>query len=434
MPRAVHTKIFTITLWLVPFYLPVSVWLASKGLSIYALSSWKELVIGCLGLSLLPGLLGLYKSKDPVLRWLLLCMTAYVLLAVLYVFWADSLFEFGAGVVFATRFLLFFVVAWLLASAKQLKPEAVLKISIVSGVVLACFAILQFLVLSPTFLTHLGYEPIGEEIRGFPPAVTPLGEVSDFIRPQASLRGPNPLGAFLILPCAGLLWHVLSDAKNRRKYMAVWLVVSVAILMTFSRSAWIGAALACGTVLFAKRATLPRGGKVGFMAAAGMSIAMLAFGFGTDTGRLILLRQDRTTSVSESDTKRVDLGSAAIRDVVDHPLGYGPGNAGPVSALDTTETGKIAENYYLQVAQEVGWLGVTLFVAIQALLLTALYRLRRNPMALLALASGVALMVANLFLHTWADEAVSILWWSFAGAVVGTGAVKSKKSATLKRS
>lgn len=418
--KSLH-RIFLLTLWVLPFYLPIAVLAASNFGSIYVLSAWKELILLALILLLIKPILGLVRGKDSTVRLLNISIALYVCLSLLYIVRADSLFEFVGGFLFSTRFLLFFIVAQILATRVERFPERIKRIILISGTVLAGIAVLQALVLPPTFLQHIGYEPIGIETPGFPPSVTTLGEVDDFIRPQATLRGPNPLGAFLVLPFCLLLLK-LADKKGRDiKTFGAWLLVGAALLFTFSRSAWLAAFIGtAGSLLYVYRSGFIGIKKSYVLTAVALTIFTAVVALNNKTVRLIVFREDTVTSKSVSDDTRSSLTREAWSDVTQNPLGRGPGNAGPVSVLDTNDRGRIAENYFLQVAQETGWLGLLLFVTIHGLLLKKLWELRKNNLAMLAFATLCGFIVANLTLHTWADETVSIMWWSFAGAIIGS--------------
>ncbi len=427
MNTLIAKKVFVGVLWLLPFYLPIAVWAASNGASIYVLSAWKELLMGILLLCLLKPLTDLMKTSDRTTRLLNGLICAYILLAFVNIFRADSLFEFTGGFLFDTRFLFFFLIAQVLAATVKFKPEYIARVAVITGTILAGIAILQAFALSPTFLQHFGYEPVGVEIAGIPPAVTPLGEVEDFVRPQATLRGPNPLGAFLVLPLALLFRQIFRQKKQDWKVAAQVFIVAFALLLTISRSAWVAGFVSVVILFFATfGARLKTVRKLPLILAAAVLLLLLVAGYNSKTGRLILFREDTTTSISASDNIRSDLNQKAIRDIRDNPLGHGPGNAGPVSVLDSGDKGRIAENYYLQVAQELGWAGLALFVAITVVLGKKLWQIRRSNLAMVALATLIGLSIANLTLHTWADEVVSIFWWSFAGAVVGASGLKSK--------
>lgn len=423
------SKLFLLTLFLTPFYLPVAVLAASNFGSIYIFSAWKEMVMVGLLLILIKPIWSLFKSNDKTVRLLNLSIGLYVVLAFLYIFRAEGLFEFAAGFLFSTRFLLFFILAQVIASRVASIPERIKHIVLITGTVLAGLAVIQTLLLPPTILQHIGYEPLGIETPGFPPAVTTLGEVDDFIRPQATLRGPNPLGAFLVLPFCLLVLIIAKEKKRDFKHIASLLLMGLALLFTFSRSAWIAAFIGSfGIILYTFRHSLRSLPKKWVALGLAALIMVTIIGLTNKTVRVIVLREETGSSIRLSDDIRSSLTKEAWKDVIKHPLGRGPGNAGPVSVLDMNDRGRIAENYFLQVAQETGWLGLVLFLGITFLLFIKLWALRSNPYALVAFTTLLGLTVANLTLHTWADESVSILWWSFAGAIIGTQRLKKGRT------
>lgn len=416
------SKVFVATLAIIPFYLPLSVWAASNFGSVYIFSAWKELVMAGLLLSLMIPIFGILKDQSKSIRLMAWSMLAYIVLSLAYIFWANSLFEFTAGILFSTRFLLFFLIAYVMASKGWLSLEKLQRLIIATGIVLSLVAILQVFVLPVNTLQHLGYEAIGIETPGFPPAVTTLGgESNGLIRPQATLRGPNALGAFLVLPFALLFWKFLRNHKLTFRNIWPLVVVGVGMLLTLSRSAWIATAVAClGIILTTYQNKIKRTPSKFIYLGTIIAIIIGFFALNNQTFKLIAFREDPVTTARKSDSIRTTLNKNAWHDVVTHPLGQGPGSAGPVSVLAKTDTGRIAENYFLQVAQETGWLGLVLFGAINVFLAKRLWELRKNSYALVALVALVGLSITSLTLHTWADDSVSIIWWSFAGCVVGT--------------
>src|SRR5690606_19886943 len=116
----------------------------------------------------------------------------------------------------------------------------------------------------------------------------------------------------------------------------------------------------------------------------------------------------------------VDSAKQAIADIQHHPiLGCGPGCAGPASFHDQGGV-RLSENYYLQVGQEVGVLGIVLFAAVTVVVARLLYGAREYPEAMILLATLVGLSLANLLLHVWADDTLAYVWWGAAGAVLAT--------------
>jgi O-antigen ligase len=86
---------------------------------------------------------------------------------------------------------------------------------------------------------------------------------------------------------------------------------------------------------------------------------------------------------------------------------------------------RIAENYYLQIAQETGWLGLGLFLAILIAVGWELAKRRRRALAVMLLASLVGISVVNVLSHAWADDTLSLLWWGLAGIALVPAILKS---------
>jgi len=109
---------------------------------------------------------------------------------------------------------------------------------------------------------------------------------------------------------------------------------------------------------------------------------------------------------------------AGAKDAITHPFGQGVGTAGPASFYNTTATPKIAEDYFVQISQEVGLLGLALFIIICVLLVYDLFRQRGQMLPMVLLASFAGVSVINLFLHAWVDDPTSMVWWALAGLFV----------------
>jgi O-antigen ligase len=100
------------------------------------------------------------------------------------------------------------------------------------------------------------------------------------------------------------------------------------------------------------------------------------------------------------------------------PLGLGLGANPGTGSLYGTDNYVTAENTYLQVALELGWLGAVLFIILTlALIRDCFVRARARPGGTAVAAAGAALGLAlgGLFLHVWLDFQTSFLFWGFAG-------------------
>jgi O-antigen ligase len=141
----------------------------------------------------------------------------------------------------------------------------------------------------------------------------------------------------------------------------------------------------------------------------------------------VLHTQTHSASKISSNDAHASALTSGLRDVVRQPFGDGPGTAGPASEHNTGHPARIAENYYVQVAQETGWLGLGLLLAITVLIVMELYqRLGTSPLALTLFVSFVGLAFVNLLSHAWADDTLAFLWWGLAGVALGSARQKRK--------
>jgi hypothetical protein len=109
---------------------------------------------------------------------------------------------------------------------------------------------------------------------------------------------------------------------------------------------------------------------------------------------------------------------ARVLGFLEHPLGDGPGTAGLASIRDPSST-QLNENYYLQIASEVGILGLAVFLAILVIVARRLYLVHKNnPIAVALLASFAGLAVTNFLVHIWSNQAVAYTWWGLAGLFI----------------
>jgi O-antigen ligase len=92
---------------------------------------------------------------------------------------------------------------------------------------------------------------------------------------------------------------------------------------------------------------------------------------------------------------------------------------------------RIAEDYYVQVAQETGWLGLALFLSVLVLVGLELYRrIGSSRLALIVFAGFIGISFGNLLAHAWADDTLAYVWWGFAGIALGVPqAVKGSPAA-----
>ncbi len=275
-------------------------------------------------------------------------------------------------------------------------------------------------ILPKDIMTHFGYSIE----RGVKPNFF-IDDKPDFPRIMSTIRDPNSLGAFLILPTTLLviLLTKLRDSKQRILIMGLLLLHSLAILLTFSRGAWIGmtvALIAVGIFTFknhihisVRKLILPA--VILIFLTAGVLYSQRNSYFVQN----IVLHSDSKTVAADPNELRLEFLNKSINGVENNPEGNGPGTAGLVSTR-LTDGGLLTENYYLQIAYEVGLMGLLIFVAFMIYVCKILWSLRHKTIAQALLASFVGLACINLLIHGWSNEALAASWFMLAGLVIGS--------------
>jgi O-antigen ligase len=235
------------------------------------------------------------------------------------------------------------------------------------------------------------------------------------------LRGANPLGAYLLVPIS-LLAVLLLNPKRRTVLQAAFLAALLTVLFfSFSRSAWIGAALSILVVLLVSVRTrlsqLTAAGIIGTLVVAGAGLT-LVFHESPRFENFIFHTQTNSHIKTSSNDDHLSALKTGLNEIWDHPLGQGPGTAGPASIYNQGHDPRIAENYFVQIAQETGWLGFALFALINLGVGYLLWLRRADPLALSLFASLIGLTFVNLLSHAWADDTLAYVWWGLAGVAM----------------
>lgn len=408
-------------LLLMPFHAFLTVW-GSTFLGHYtALRLWKEAL---LALSIL-GVLYLFLTDHKIrfhtlsrrLVWLILI---YMLLNVVWGLLALNQHDvtakaLGYGLIVNLRFLAFFLVTWAVALRIGRLRVSWQWLLIVPAVVVVVFGLIQEFALTPRFLEHFGYSKY---------TILPSQYVDNqpsLLRIQSTLRGANPLGAYLVIVISIITELIISKRRPgaRRKLVAFNIAALAALYFTYSRSAWIGLALSVLTIIWL--ASHARIKHLGLILAA-VVLLVIGAGIGLRNSSYVQNTVFHTSKQARKHVTSNDSRFAALQngaqELRHHPLGYGPGTAGPASNYNQPHPPRIAENYFIQVGQETGWLGLGLFVLINAGVGYLLYLRRADPLALSLFASLIGLTFINLLSHAWADDTLAYVWWGLAGVAM----------------
>ncbi len=405
-----------------PIATPLTVFL-SQHISIFIVSGWKELLLFGATLLAIPKIrdknLRYVLGKDRVIQLIIAVLVVYCIVSLATWTGIETAVSFAAG----SRFLFAYLLGSIVSYSYTRIWRRALKVIMVVGVIVAFLGLLQVLILPKDILTHLGYDPFGVDTKGIPPAYHLVANNQDYVRAQSSLRGPNALGAYLILPLIILL-HMY-EINRRKIYLFGSFLCGFVLFLSFSRSAWIGASIGIITLAVI---SFPKKIKKHVFSWKAALVFLLIIGI---IGALSKTEFVKTLIFHTSQNQSVNSNEGHISGLVDgtkyiisHPLGGGVGIAGPASVLDGQNV-NISENYYLQVGQELGWLGLALLIILTVSMLRFYIQNKSNKVTPILCSSFVALTVTNLLLHTWADEVVAITWWLLAG--IGAGVILNEK-------
>ncbi|MDD5624049.1 MAG: hypothetical protein PHI23_05075 [Candidatus Peribacteraceae bacterium] len=311
------------------------------------------------------------------------------------------------------------------------------RVLLVIGCVVAAYGVVSFL-LPQKFFFWLGYSPVHSLYFADTPlaAFQQIGDTS-LRRIQSTMSGPNQLGLWLLLP-----WNIalVRFLKERKALFLLPLgIIGLALLLSFSRSAFIGAFLA--TLIALRIGLPPRVAKRAFLSFLGVTLV---------AGIVLVLLFPKVFWRLGSTRGHLTRPILAMQEVLKSPLGKGMGMAGPASthlrdtcvflrAQDDPAWAKnipdlcvfvggvkvqpadrecvcpnLPENWYVQMGVEAGIVGFALFLALTMVMLTALAR-SRQPLSPPVFLSFLGIAVAALFLHAWEDSAVAYSLWVLSG-------------------
>jgi O-antigen ligase len=396
-----------------PFHAFLSVWLGHMFGHQAAWQSWKEVLL----LVLLAASSWQFYRKPELWRRLrtpLIYVTiGFIAVGLLVTLVArPGLTPAIYGIKTDMEFLVAMMVTMMVAQADFTARLARVIIATSAGVI--GFGLLQIYALPADWLRHFGYGPTTiQPYQLVDPAVRS-------IRILSTLGGPNQLGSFLILPLCLVGWRLLT---RPRWWQALYVLAGLIVVWhSYSRSAWLGLGVAA-IVLIALR--LPRRWRLPallfatLLAAVTLSVVTTLSGRDRNLQYYLFHQTLQSTGISASTSQHISSYQNGIREARTHLLGEGLGSAGPASFHGSRPL--IPEDYYLQLAIETGIAGLVLFVATEVLLALRLVRAGSTSGAAPALLAALAgISVINFALHGWADSSTALVFWTLAGAAVGT--------------
>lgn len=412
-----------------PFHIFVSTWVGSS-FDVLDLAKNLKDTVALFGFGLLLVGTGWRRLRWFVSDKLLLLVAAYVGLSLLLVIFRpiDQDAEL-LGLVYNLRFLMMFVYAAILTRVDRGLVVRVVKIVAASSAVVSLLALIQYLVLPDDFLTNFGYS----RQNGVLPAFF-IDNKPEYQRVMSTLRDPNSLGSYLLLPFSFGFLALFRKRPNTKLWAGITGLVALALVLTFSRSAWIGA-LTVGLVIVlsdpvsrhAASAFLRRRWPL-LLGVLLVLVSLLAASWRSSAVQNLVFHADQQTVLEDPNQIRSRVYSESLEAIIDKPEGHGIGTAGLASIRNDIQGTFLNENYYLQIAYETGWIGFGLFITILVFSFKKIWRHQNTFIGVALVASFTGLLLTNFLVHIWSNEAVAYTWWGLAGLVAYSGLSRSASS------
>ncbi len=408
---------------LLPFHAFLTVWASTLVGHYTLLRLWKEalllLLIGVVVIDIVRK--HQMRGSVGVLRKILLpkLMLCYLLLLALSAVAAATLGGISPkaalyGILLDGRYLVFFGVVWYAARNDNWLYDHWRQLLLIPFAVVILFGLLQFAVLPPDFLRHFGYGP--DTIA----ATQTVDQKADYQRIQSTLRGANPLGAYVVVGLAASAWIVLRGYGRKLAYSLLVAGGAVVLALTFSRSAWLGTIAAFSWLLW-QALRSDRAKRLAMLVISVAVVVAAGVGYGlrhNDRFQNTFLHTDENSASSISSNQgHLDATREGVSDVLHAPQGGGTGSAGPASVYSGSPA-RIAENYYVQIAQEIGIIGLGLWLAIVVVVGRRLQTRSEDPLALALAASLVGISLIGLLSHVWTDDTIAYIWWGLAAVAL----------------
>jgi O-antigen ligase len=317
------------------------------------------------------------------------------------------------GLIRITPPLIVFLAIWLIAGACALigtvnaidPTKALIHTSVTFFLTLSSFVMAAFIMRRPEGHTHLIMHAY--VIAAVLAALTALVGYFDLIPGTAALftkygraagtfKDPNVFGPFLVPPILYLLHCILTRSLGRALFLCACMgVLSLGVLLSFSRGAWINLAVAVVVFAYLAFVTAPTNRqrlKIIGGAFAAMVISLSVLVAATQIDSVSRQLQDRATmdqTYDQGPEGRFGGQEKARRLILENPLGIGAQQFAPQHHLEEPH------NVYLAMFLNAGWLGGMIFALM--VFMTCLFGLRHafkrtltQPLFLVAYACFVA--------------------------------------------
>lgn len=380
---------------------------------------WKEGIIGILFILFLIKIFQDYRQTKRLYRPNVfeLILIVYMIIEFIYICTSNNMYQaVYIGRIYFMPLLLVPVIRCMEFSEKYF--QRLLKLIMANTAVLSLWGLIQCQFLGDGFLMKLGY-----------PTTTKWGplrlndefyiaRLGNFQRLVSTFAAPNTCGLYLAIVLLVTLF-MYKKLKINRVFVSVTVAfMAAALLVTFSRTAWI--AVCAGLMIYSFNMIRWTGKKVLYVLKAAGAI-LLAFiildgiFLSFDISMAIIHLVVSTINGNDSSVNgHIDSLLASVENIFMHPLGMGMGENGP-RALVFMKKPNLTESAYFLMTYEVGILGSIVYFGSYVKVLydnIREFRSRRNSRRLFI--SAVILIVMTGFLSLPFVQDFEILVYVFA--------------------
>lgn len=254
-------------------------------------------------------------------------------------------------------------------------------------------------------------------------------------RISAFLGNPNMLAAYLVIVLPIALGEVVVAGRwsTRLWYIFCSLAIGVCVVMTLSRAAWLGMAVAIVAFLLACDL------RTGWLAVGAAATVPIWIGFVPDS---FTRRLTSTLAISDGDLMyRMNIWRGVTRMIGDHLIsGVGVGeeafkNAYVLYAVSGTEAAVHSHNLYLQVILELGIVGIVILALAMIMFAqrcsSEISNLKRGSETRIMISAGFSgicgVLVMGLTDYVWYDYRVFLIFWAVMALTVALARINEKE-------
>jgi len=239
---------------------------------------------------------------------------------------------------------------------------------------------------------------------------------------------------------------VLSGVTRSTLRVALWWIAILlpCLLLTYTRSAYLGLLAGAATLCIVNRTQLKRITAIGVIASCCVCVLLLAGGDSAPEAALSRRLESIFSQNDQSSHAHKERMRKAVQVVEENPLGIGLGKYGTVEArfAGGVSDASYTEDWELQVAVETGVIGALAYLALTAAILISLCGRRRRKKTdskmLVGAAIGVfaAMTVAGIMIPVWDGLLPAVYTWALVGLALNasSGVNSSQRTKVMERS